>query len=102
MNLIDCSLRIGIYYKDKEWAEQKCKEICNEIENNSYSGTCIVDRWDLIIYLGNGSYIKFLPASEHCRGNKFNRIYYQKGIEEDVLFQIIYPTLMNRSPQSLE
>lgn len=102
--IIDYSIRIGIFYNSKEWAEQKLKEIYKDISNSNGSGACRRLRCAGIemIDLGNGSYIKFVPAYENCCGQRFNRIYYQEGIDEEVLKCRVYPTLFNPRPLPLE
>lgn len=104
MNNIDYSLRIGIFYRDKRWAEVKFEEIYKDIANNNGSGTCRRLRCAGIdmIDLGNGSYIKFVPADDHSRGHRFNRIYYQEGVDEESLIHRVYPALFNPSPLPLE
>ena len=98
---IDYSLRIGIFYRDKRWAEVKFEEIYKDIADNSGSG--IRRRiYEMKIELDNGTYIRFVPAYENCCGQKFNRIYYQEGIDEEVLKCRVYPTLFNPSPLPLE
>ena len=98
---IDYGLRIGIFYRDKRWAEVKLEEICKSIVDNLESGVCRRHH-DMRIEIGNGSYIKFVPAYENCCGQKFNRIYYQEGIDEEVLECRVYPTLFNPSPLPLK
>jgi len=102
--IIDYSIRIGIFYNNKEWAEQKLEEIYKDIANSNGSGTCRRLRCEGIgmIDLGNGSYIKFVPADDHSRGHRFNRIYYQEGVDEEFLIHRVYPALLNHSPLSLK
>ena len=95
---IDYGIRIGIFYADKKWAEQKFKEICKYITE---SGTC-KKYYNMTIEFGNGSYIKFVPAYKKCCGQRFNRIYYQEGIDREILMRIVYPTLLNPNPLPLE
>lgn len=104
-NNIDFSIRIGIFYKTKEWADRKCEEIYGELVDYSDSGTCrryTTNDNNMIIDLGNGSYIKFVPADDRSRGHKFNRIYYQEGVNEEMIYCRIYPALYNPKPESLQ
>lgn len=102
--MFDYRFRIGVFYKNEEWAEKKFHEIYKEIVNNSGSGTCqIISTKDgKVICLGNNSYIKFVSAYVHSRGQKFDRIYYQDGIESDILYSIIYPLISSNNARPLK
>ena len=87
--------RIGVYCKDADWMEMafqtilKCYDECliQEVRNS---------RYNKIIEFKNGDMIKFVPAVEGARGNKFNKIFLQPGIDREIYTTVIKPCLFNR------
>ena len=79
--------KIGIFYKDPEWLESKHEEIIKSI-----SAIMIHHYTKTKIFLQDGTSIEFVPAVSRC-GNAFDRVFYQEGIDDDVIHQMITPTL---------
>ena len=90
MNIL--RFKIGIFYKDPEWLESKHKEIIKSIPAimiHHYTKTNI--------FLQDGTSIEFVPTVSRC-GNAFDRVFYQNGIDDDVIHQMITPTLKHFRP----
>lgn len=94
-------IRIGIWFKDREWGERVADTIL------ANSNTDIPVKY---VKSGNKFYFEFtnitidiIPTIEGSCGRRFDTIYLQEGIDEDFCRKIIYPTLMyrmfNHSPQ---
>lgn len=46
----------------------------------------------MFVSFNNGSFIKFISASENARGNRFHSVLYDKNIDHEILVTIIQPT----------
>lgn len=82
--------RIGIFYLSREWAEQKFDEIINELPQEYI---CLIRRskYDMIIKFFDGSYIRFIQANEKSKCQKFDKIFYQSNISDDLVNILIRP-----------
>ena len=83
--------RIGIYYKDKFWLEDFLNELLKNIPED-----IIVRREKDCIRLKDGTFIKAVKANFNARGQKFDKIFMQSGIDEDTYEINIRPTQMQR------
>jgi hypothetical protein len=90
--IIRLTRKIGFFYKDEEWAEKKFIELRNQYHSDLER--VIHSRSERRLVFHNGSTILFAPANDSCRGCKFDEIYYQKGISEDILNVIVRPCLV--------
>ena len=90
INQINVNKKIGIYYKNEWWK--------SEVRD---SLVCTLNKEDIakitkdIIFLKNGDYIKFIYANSQSRCCKFDKIYYQEGISDEIIRCIIAPCLLN-------
>lgn len=87
---------IGIFYKDLQWRDYIFERIKNEAlecETLKYYGKnkiCFSDHYINI-------YIHFCTTDERARGRRFDRIYYQEGIDEDIVLRVIRPLLISKT-----
>lgn len=83
--------RIGIYYKDFEWAQQVFCDIVNDctpyIQRKS--------RNNAIIVLNDETLIRFLPANDSSRGQRFTKAFIQSGVDKKVYCCVIAPKVQN-------
>ena len=87
MNIL--GFKIGIFCKHKKWRDTVFENICHSIpaELIKYS---MKSANNIQIILKDGTVIKFLRCDMRC-GEVFDRIYYQEGINQDIIDKIIYP-----------
>lgn len=89
------SIEIGIYYKDIEWKKNIYAKLlregrmCFSLHSLSEHYIRFNDH-----YLTMGIY--FLPANNSSRGYRFDKVYYQEGISDDIKTQVIFPAYMSR------
>lgn len=77
--------RIGIYYKDREWAEE-CFDYLIEQIPKEYIGKITKSKSEMYCGLYNGDTIRAVRASENARGYKFTDIIMQEGLDDDAMF----------------
>lgn len=77
---IDISQRIGICYKNEEWAKEVLDQIYSQTPKNM-----IAKRMKNGIDFIDGSYIRAFPANDNARGQKLNKIYVQEGVDEEYI-----------------
>lgn len=92
INVIDTSLKIGVFYKDSLWRDEIFESLIIALDKNDIVK---ISKYRLVLYGGN-VIINFIPANDNCRGYKFDRIYYQNGISDDFLDFIIKPQLYSQ------
>lgn len=88
-------INIGIFYKDLQWRDYIFEQIKNEAlecKTLRYYGENKIYFCDHYINI----YIHFCPIDERGRGYRFDRIYYQEGIDEDIVFRVIRPLLISK------
>lgn len=83
--------RIGIYYKDKFWLEDFLNELLKNIPED-----IIVRREKDCIRLKDGTFIKAVKANSGARGHKFDKIFMQSEIDEDIYEINIRPAQVQR------
>ena len=90
---IDLGFYIGIFYQDERWAKQLYNEIIEHLKaNNLFDSRLSRFGYDKYITINPYYHIKFVPADTRARGNRFNRVYYQKGIDKEIIDTRIYPS----------
>ena len=78
---------IGIYYKTIEWLNQFVEMFLEE-----FPPEAIVRRTKYEIILVGGITIRFCPALENMRGQRFNKIFMQESISMDFFDKVICST----------
>ena len=84
--------KIGIFYQNKEQAEKKFIELRDQYLSDLERVIHFRSEYRLVFH--GGTMILFVPANDSCRGCKFDEIYYQKGISEDIINIRIKPCLI--------
>ena len=83
---------VGIFYKDIEWARNIFDILYKKLEaailNARKSRTGIMD-----IVLYGGIRYQFVYAGDNARGHKFNKVFIQEGISQDIIDSVIEPSL---------
>lgn len=80
------STSIGIYYRTIEWLNQFIIILLDGIPQEA-----IVRRTKNEIVLVGGIIIRFCPALENMRGQKFNKVFMQENIPMDFFYKVISP-----------
>ena len=80
------STSIGIYYRTIEWLNQFIIILLDGIPPEA-----IVRRTKNEIVLVGGIIIRFCPALENMRGQKFNKVFMQENIPMDFLYRVVCP-----------
>ena len=80
--------RIGIYYEDEFWLEDFLNELLRNIPED-----IIIYRKKDCIKLKDGTFIR---VNSKVRGYKFDKIFMQSGIDEDIYEINIKPTQTQR------
>ena len=83
--------RIGIYYKDEFWLEDFLNELLKNIPED-----IIIYRKKDCIKLKDGTFIKAVKANFNARGQKFDKIFMQSEIDEDIYEINIRPAQVQR------
>ena len=81
------STSIGIYYRTIEWLNQFIIILLDGIPPEA-----IVRRTKNEIVLVGGIIIRFCPAVENMRGQKFNKVFMQENIPMEFFYRVISPT----------
>lgn len=83
--------RIGIYYKDKFWLEDFLNELLKNIPED-----IIIRREKDCIGLKDGTFIKAVKANSNAKGHRFDKIFMQSEIDEDIYEINIRPAQTQR------
>lgn len=83
--------RIGIYYKDEFWLEDFLNELLRNVPED-----IIIRKEKDCVRLKDGTFIKAVRANSDARGHKFDKIFMQSGIDEDIYEINIRPTQVQR------
>ncbi len=89
------SIKIGIFYKDIEWKKNIYAKLkkqamdCLSLYSLGENMICYRDHYLTIE-------IHFVYANESNRGHRFDKVYYQEGISDDIKAQVIFPAYMSR------
>ena len=89
---IDISQRIGICYKNEEWAKEVLDQIYSQTPKNM-----IAKRMKNGIDFIDGSYIRAFPANDNARGRKLNKIYVQEGVDEEYVNTVLKHCIIHKS-----
>lgn len=84
------SQKIGIFYKDKEWAEDILRKYYDSIPKEIVDKYALNNGRDFII-LKNGTFIQCVPANDSSRGYRWDKVIVQNGISDDICDIIIRP-----------
>ena len=77
------AVRIGIVCIDEEWGRKTMEDFCFLIPDE-----CVQCRMKDRVDFRDGSSIKILRMSENViRGNKFDKIFVQQGIRDDIIYK---------------
>lgn len=87
--------KIGIYCKDADWMEMAFQTILKCYDECLIQEVRIM-RNERFINFKNGDIFKFVFAVEGVRGNKFNKIFLQPGIDREIYRTVIRPSIINR------
>ena len=79
------SISIGIYYKTIDWLNQFIRILLD-----GFPLEAIVRRTKNEIVLVGGIIIRFCPLLENVRGNKFNKVFKARSLEEKVISDIYF------------
>lgn len=85
---------IGIFYKDKEWAENILKQCYNFLPKE------IIDKYSLnnrhsFMTLKYGTSIHCVPANDSSKGYRWDKVIVQNGISDDIYNTIIRPEVIS-------
>lgn len=83
--------RIGVYYKEEHWAKEFLDYLLKSIPEQAIVGRRR-DRIDLV----DGSFIKTVKVGSDTRGYRFDKIFIQSGIDEEIYQTEIKPYYVNR------
>ncbi len=89
------STKIGIFYLDKGWKDDVYEKIradalkCETLKYFNKNEICFADKHIKIC-------IYFYPVDNNVRGCRFDRVYYQQGIDRDVLLSRAAPKILTR------
>lgn len=100
MDILTFMLRqsIGIYYKDFDWASRLFNRIMEYYPQEYFAERGIKkNKNNLRIEFKDGSVIRFVYANESSRGYSFSKIIMQPGIDEEIIRDIICPTLKDQN-----
>lgn len=85
---------IGIFYKDLSWAKSIYKILYRKLNASIYTSRNNMRDMDIVLY--GGIRYKFVNATaDDALGYRFNRVYIQDGISQDIIDNIIMPSLFN-------
>lgn len=86
--------RIGIFYKDEEWKRKIFDEIADYYRSLDMIDHLSYAMWDAKIVLKDGTRICFVRAEGRCRGQRFNKIIIQSGVEQPFIDTVIRPCIL--------
>jgi len=89
------SQQIGIYYREKKWADMIAEQIIEHYKENDALKRVVESALEKTIYLKDGSVIRFVLASESRKGCKFSKVFLQKGIDEELRDRMIGVSLFS-------
>lgn len=91
------SQKIGIFYKDVEWAKKVWDDVVSGLFPNLIAEMRkFKDMRDSIIVLNNGTKIRFVEAVKYSKGCKFDKAYYQPEIDDNFIRDIVMSTVATR------
>lgn len=88
--------RIGVFYKNAEWADKWFEDFINEIDKTCISNYIRNRAGRFIIKLRDGTIIKAISADSKARGNRFDKAFVEPCIEPETINEFIRPLLMKQ------
>lgn len=88
---------IGIYYKNREWAENLFIKIVDGLPKEVIK-VSIISKYNLYIELKEGTYIRFVSVDSKARGYRFTKMFLEPGIDKEYYDCIIRPYLRPNNP----
>ena len=86
------AVNIGIFCIDEEWGRKTMEDFCFLIPDE-----CIQCRMKDRVYFRDGSSIRVLRMNENVlRGRRFDKVFIQQGISDDIIDKCVRPCLVNR------
>lgn len=82
--------KIGIYYKNRDFAEETLKYFLSALPQESIKLIKKTNN-ELMAVLVDGTTIRCIKANNTARGAKFDKIFIEEGIEYNIYRQIILP-----------
>lgn len=92
---------IGIYYKNRKWAENLFKKIIDDLPKEVIKIN-IMSKCDLYIELKDGTHIRFVSVDSNARGYRFTKMFLEPGIDKEYYDYIIRPYLRPNYPIILD
>ena len=86
MDNVYLKFRIGVFYKDCDWMEIAFARIIKDLGINRADISDIgisLKQYPYHINIGDLVTIYFVKPDDTCIGYRFDRIYYQRGLNED-------------------
>ena len=94
---IDISQRIGICYKNEEWAKEVLDQILRQTPKNM-----IAERMKNGIDFIDGSYIRIFSVDDlNTRGRKLNKIFVQEGVDKEFIDSHLRTCLLKQVMQEV-
>lgn len=94
---INDKFKIGIFFTDNKWAEERFKELIDEINYDDYKAQ---ENYKILI---NGPVmIEFIKITPSARGYQFDRVYYQSTIQQNMVDQILFPAVNHSVPKPIK
>lgn len=85
---------IGIYYKDRQWAEEAFEMLVKEFPPECIERKTKAPR-ELMCCLKTGVVIRCVPATDSSRGCRFDKVLIQPGISYEVYSTLIRPHILS-------
>lgn len=93
-NLINIlNINIGIFYKDRTWKNKIHDLLMTKAKDLNCLSSATIDKLDLY---DHHIRIKFLPTNDNSRGHKFDKVFYQPDISQDIIYALVRPMISNR------
>ena len=86
--------RIGFFYRTQEWADKVYNTIVREDMDYGCIDFARSQRGFKEIAYKDGTMVKVIPAVNGARGNRFDVIYFEPGVDIEIYHCIIAPTLI--------
>ena len=86
--------RIGFFYRTQEWADKVYNTIVREDMGLGCIETARPQKGFKDIVYKDGTMVKVIPAVNGARGNRFDVIYFEPGIDIEIYHCIVAPTLI--------
>lgn len=92
---------IGIYYKNRKWAENLFKKIIDDLPKEIIK-IDITSKYNLYIELKDETHIRFVSVDNSARGYRFTKMFLEPGINKEYYDCIIRPYLRPNYPIILD